>query len=160
MKADGTRSYVLLWNVGWLSTDYTALYPSTFHNHRCENLKSYIARICQVMSTFFVEIRKKEHDRLQKIAYCQSLSVSMAPTVPVISAIVTFLAHVVAGNSLTAAQVWLVQCEQGETGGDTSFFVANIDKLKYMQNHSMKSNKLDSGYKLRGQVKEGWSCIN
>jgi hypothetical protein len=28
-------------NVGWFSTDYTALYPRTLHNHRCENLKSY-----------------------------------------------------------------------------------------------------------------------
>jgi hypothetical protein len=31
-------------NVGWLSADYTAYIPdeSTLHNHRCENLKSYI----------------------------------------------------------------------------------------------------------------------
>jgi hypothetical protein len=31
-------------NVGWLSTEYTALYPiedSILHNHRCDNLKSY-----------------------------------------------------------------------------------------------------------------------
>jgi ATP-binding cassette subfamily C (CFTR/MRP) protein 5 len=62
------------------------------------------------MSAFIVEIRKKEHDYLQKTAYCQSLSISMAPTVPVISAIITFLAHVGAGNSLTAAQVLLLQC--------------------------------------------------
>jgi hypothetical protein len=61
------------------------------------------------MSAFIVEIRKKEHDYLQKTAYCQSLSISVAPTVPVISAIITFLAHVAAGNSLTAAQVLLLQ---------------------------------------------------
>jgi hypothetical protein len=31
-------------NVGWFSTDYTALYPirQNSHNHRCENLRSYI----------------------------------------------------------------------------------------------------------------------
>lgn len=62
------------------------------------------------MSAIIVEVRKKEHDYLQKTAYCQSLSISMAPTVPVISAIITFLAHVGAGNSLTAAQVLLPQC--------------------------------------------------
>jgi hypothetical protein len=30
-------------NVGWLSTDYTALYPRdrTLHSHSCEKLKSY-----------------------------------------------------------------------------------------------------------------------
>ncbi|PSN45519.1 hypothetical protein C0J52_13173 [Blattella germanica] len=43
----------------------------------------------------------------RKTAYCQSMSISMAPTVPVISAIVTFLAHICAGNNLTAAQVRL-----------------------------------------------------
>ncbi|XP_023713114.1 multidrug resistance-associated protein 5 isoform X5 [Cryptotermes secundus] len=55
-----------------------------------------------------LQVRKKEHDYLQKTAYCQSLSISMAPTVPVISAIITFLAHVGAGNSLTAAQAILL----------------------------------------------------
>jgi hypothetical protein len=35
---------MFLRNVGWLSTDYTALYPEdiTIHNHRCENLNTYI----------------------------------------------------------------------------------------------------------------------
>ena len=42
---------------------------------------------------------------LQKTAYCQSMSISMAPTIPVIAAIITFLAHITAGNNLTAAQV-------------------------------------------------------
>jgi hypothetical protein len=50
-------------------------------------------------------IRSKERNFLQKTAYCQSLSISVAPTIPVISAIVTFLAHISAGNNLTAAQV-------------------------------------------------------
>jgi hypothetical protein len=35
-------------NVGWLSTDYTALY----HNHRCENLKSY--NIIFTLRVFFL----------------------------------------------------------------------------------------------------------
>nr|CAD7589367.1 unnamed protein product [Timema genevievae] len=51
------------------------------------------------------DIRNRERNLLQKTAYCQSLSISMAPTVPVISAIVTFLAHISAGNNLTAAQL-------------------------------------------------------
>ncbi|XP_069692470.1 ATP-binding cassette sub-family C member 5-like isoform X3 [Periplaneta americana] len=50
--------------------------------------------------------RSKERNFLQKTAYCQSLSISMAPTIPVISAIVTFLAHISAGNNLTAAQAF------------------------------------------------------
>nr|CAD7196531.1 unnamed protein product [Timema douglasi] len=52
------------------------------------------------------DIRTRERNLLQKTAYCQSLSISMAPTVPVISAIVTFLAHISAGNNLTAAQAF------------------------------------------------------
>ncbi|GFG38298.1 hypothetical protein Cfor_11595 [Coptotermes formosanus] len=52
-----------------------------------------------------LRIRRKERDLLQKVAYCQSLSISMAPTIPVISTIITFLAHISAGNNLTAAQV-------------------------------------------------------
>ncbi|XP_049784176.1 ATP-binding cassette sub-family C member 5-like isoform X4 [Schistocerca cancellata] len=53
-----------------------------------------------------LEIRKAEHQLLEKSAYCQSLSISIAPTVPVISAIVTFLAHLAAGNNLTASQAF------------------------------------------------------
>ncbi|XP_049784173.1 ATP-binding cassette sub-family C member 5-like isoform X2 [Schistocerca cancellata] len=55
-----------------------------------------------------LEIRKAEHQLLEKSAYCQSLSISIAPTVPVISAIVTFLAHLAAGNNLTASQAFSV----------------------------------------------------
>jgi hypothetical protein len=34
---------MFLRDVGWLTADYTALYPedSTFHKLRCENLKPY-----------------------------------------------------------------------------------------------------------------------
>ncbi|XP_021928372.1 multidrug resistance-associated protein 5-like isoform X2 [Zootermopsis nevadensis] len=53
-----------------------------------------------------LRIRSKECNFLQKTAYCHSLSISMAPTVPVISAIITFLAHISAGNNLTAAQAF------------------------------------------------------
>jgi hypothetical protein len=47
---------LFLQNIGWLSTDYTALYPRrrTLHNHRCENLKIFIAIIisqrCRISS--------------------------------------------------------------------------------------------------------------
>ncbi|XP_027219261.2 ATP-binding cassette sub-family C member 5 isoform X6 [Penaeus vannamei] len=50
------------------------------------------------------EIRKRERHLLEKSAYVQSISLAMAPTVPVIAAIVTFLAHIGAGYNLTAAQ--------------------------------------------------------
>ncbi|XP_042864040.1 multidrug resistance-associated protein 5-like isoform X6 [Penaeus japonicus] len=50
------------------------------------------------------EIRKRERSLLEKSAYVQSISLAMAPTVPVIAAIVTFLAHIGAGYNLTAAQ--------------------------------------------------------
>jgi hypothetical protein len=50
---------MFLRHVGWLSTDYTALYipeDITLHNHRCENLKS-----CrQSISSRCVPIWKKQ----------------------------------------------------------------------------------------------------
>ncbi|XP_072749399.1 ATP-binding cassette sub-family C member 5-like isoform X2 [Anoplolepis gracilipes] len=51
-------------------------------------------------------IRKKEERWLHKTAYFQSLSISLTPAVPVISAIITFLAQVASGSGLTAAQVF------------------------------------------------------
>ncbi|XP_025154543.1 multidrug resistance-associated protein 5 isoform X3 [Harpegnathos saltator] len=51
-------------------------------------------------------IRKKEEHWLHKIAYFQSLSISLTPAIPVISAIITFLAYVASGNGLTAAQAF------------------------------------------------------
>lgn len=53
----------------------------------------------------FSGIRSRERQLLERSAYVQSLSLAMAPTVPIISAIVTFLAHIGAGYNLTAAQV-------------------------------------------------------
>lgn len=53
----------------------------------------------------FLEIRKEEMRLLQITAYCQSLTMSLASTVPIISAIVTFLSHIAAGNNLTPSQV-------------------------------------------------------
>ncbi|XP_063238702.1 ATP-binding cassette sub-family C member 5-like isoform X1 [Bacillus rossius redtenbacheri] len=53
-----------------------------------------------------LDVRAQESSWLMKAACCHSLSISLAPTVPVISAIVTFLVHVAAGNSLTAAQAF------------------------------------------------------
>ncbi|XP_066602982.1 ATP-binding cassette sub-family C member 5-like isoform X3 [Prorops nasuta] len=53
-----------------------------------------------------LSIRAKEEKLLHKTAFLQSISMSLAPTVPVISSIVTFLAHLSQGGSLTAAQVF------------------------------------------------------
>ncbi|KAG5348318.1 MRP5 protein, partial [Acromyrmex charruanus] len=50
-------------------------------------------------------IRKKEESWLHKTAYFQSLSISLTPAIPVISAIITFLAHIASGSGLTAAQL-------------------------------------------------------
>uniref|UniRef100_A0A4D5R9Z5 ABC protein, subfamily ABCC n=1 Tax=Scolopendra viridis TaxID=118503 RepID=A0A4D5R9Z5_SCOVI len=54
------------------------------------------------------EIRKQERKLLEKAAYVQSTSIAMAPTVPIIAAIVTFLAHIGAGNNLTPAEAFTV----------------------------------------------------
>lgn len=54
---------------------------------------------------FFSDIRKKELKEVEKIAYCQSFGISLAPTIPVISGIATFLIHVATGGNLTASQV-------------------------------------------------------
>ncbi|XP_067211383.1 ATP-binding cassette sub-family C member 5 isoform X3 [Linepithema humile] len=51
-------------------------------------------------------IRKKEEHWLHQTAYFQSLSISLTPAIPVISAIITFLAHVASGSGLTAAQAF------------------------------------------------------
>ncbi|XP_043243521.1 multidrug resistance-associated protein 5-like isoform X2 [Amphibalanus amphitrite] len=50
--------------------------------------------------------RSSERSLLQRAAYVQSVSIALAPTVPVISAIITFLCHVGAGYNLTAAQAF------------------------------------------------------
>lgn len=57
------------------------------------------------------EIRSRERQLLERSAYVQSLSLAMAPTVPIIAAIVTFLAHIGAGFNLTAAQSMLMMEE-------------------------------------------------
>ncbi|KAG7158772.1 Multidrug resistance-associated protein 5-like 1 [Homarus americanus] len=51
------------------------------------------------------EIRGRERRLLEKSAYVQSISLAMAPTVPIVAAIITFLAHIGAGYNLTAAQI-------------------------------------------------------
>ncbi|KZC10716.1 Multidrug resistance-associated protein 5, partial [Dufourea novaeangliae] len=55
-----------------------------------------------------LDIRKKEEYWLHKTVYFQSLAISLTPAVPVISAIITFLAHLSSGSSLTAAQAFPV----------------------------------------------------
>ncbi|GLH09507.1 Multidrug resistance-associated protein 1 [Gryllus bimaculatus] len=54
------------------------------------------------------EIRANEHTLLQKSSYCQSMSMSLACTVPAISAVITFLAHISTGSNLSAAQAFPV----------------------------------------------------
>jgi hypothetical protein len=52
---------MFLRNVGWLSTDYTALY---LHNHRCENPKSYtLYYLCFSLTsqTFLALVEQKLH---------------------------------------------------------------------------------------------------
>ena len=62
-------------------------------------------RILQRRFIFFPDIRRKEQSWLHKISYARSMAISLSPTIPIISVIVTFLAHVSGGNNLTAAQV-------------------------------------------------------
>lgn len=53
-----------------------------------------------------LETRKKEEHWLHKTVYMQSLSISLTPAIPVISAIITFLAHLSSGSNLVAAQAF------------------------------------------------------
>lgn len=66
-----------------------------------------MSKICQncYVILLFSDIRKQERKYLEKSAYVQCLSIAMTPVVPVIAAIITFLAHIGTGNNLTAAQV-------------------------------------------------------
>ncbi|XP_053972249.1 ATP-binding cassette sub-family C member 5-like isoform X1 [Hylaeus volcanicus] len=57
-------------------------------------------------SNKLLAIRKKEEHWLHKTVYFQSFAISLTPAVPVISAIVTFLAHLSSGGNLTAAQAF------------------------------------------------------
>ncbi|XP_034250693.1 multidrug resistance-associated protein 5-like isoform X1 [Thrips palmi] len=54
-------------------------------------------------------VRAQEQTYTKRISYLLSLGTSLAPTVPIISAIVAFVAYVASGNSLTAAQAFSVQ---------------------------------------------------
>ncbi|KAK9296625.1 hypothetical protein QLX08_009452 [Tetragonisca angustula] len=57
-------------------------------------------------SNKLLDIRKKEKYWLHKTVYFQSLAISLTPAIPVISAIITFLAHLSSGSNLTAAQAF------------------------------------------------------
>ena len=63
--------------------------------------------------------RADERALLQRAAYVQSVSIALAPTVPVIAAIITFLCHVGAGYNLTAAQVRSPGSPAGQVTGAT-----------------------------------------
>ncbi|KAJ1529288.1 hypothetical protein ONE63_006086 [Megalurothrips usitatus] len=53
--------------------------------------------------------RDNEKKLIQKTSYLSSIGFSLAPTIPIISSIVTFLSHIGAGNPLTAAQAFSTQ---------------------------------------------------
>ncbi|KAE8744038.1 ABC-transporter, subfamily C member 08 [Frankliniella occidentalis] len=54
-------------------------------------------------------IRSKEQGYIQKTSYLSSFGSSLAPTVPIMSSIVSFLSHLGSGNTLSAAQAFSVQ---------------------------------------------------
>lgn len=54
-------------------------------------------------------VRTKEQSFIEKTSYLSSLGVSLAPTVPILSAIVTFLTHLGSGHTLSAAQAFSIQ---------------------------------------------------
>uniref|UniRef100_A0A1B6CJL9 Uncharacterized protein n=1 Tax=Clastoptera arizonana TaxID=38151 RepID=A0A1B6CJL9_9HEMI len=56
------------------------------------------------------DIRNKELKFIHRAMYCQSLTVSIASTVPIISAIVMFLSHLAGGYNLTASQAFTTIC--------------------------------------------------
>ncbi|XP_076163958.1 ATP-binding cassette sub-family C member 5-like isoform X3 [Ptiloglossa arizonensis] len=58
------------------------------------------------LSDKLLDLRKKEQNWLHKIVYFQSFTISLMPAVPIIAAIVTFLAHLSSGNNLIAAQAF------------------------------------------------------
>ncbi|RXG53671.1 hypothetical protein Avbf_05231 [Armadillidium vulgare] len=66
-------------------------------------IKMYAWESCFTQN--ITDIRKQERKYLEKSAYVQCLSIAMTPVVPVIAAIITFLAHIGTGNNLTAAQL-------------------------------------------------------
>lgn len=49
--------------------------------------------------------RAKEQSLIQKTSYLSSLGSALAPTVPILSAITSFLTHLGSGYTLSAAQV-------------------------------------------------------
>ncbi|XP_076234372.1 ATP-binding cassette sub-family C member 5-like [Calliopsis andreniformis] len=68
-----------------------------------------LIKMCSLEKYFsrkLLETRKAEEYWLHKTVYLQSLAISLTPAVPVISAIITFLAHLSSGSNLTAAQAF------------------------------------------------------
>lgn len=53
----------------------------------------------------FIEIRSKEQFLLEMAAYIQSVSVALAPVIPIIAVIVTFLTYIGSGHDLSPSQV-------------------------------------------------------
>ncbi|XP_065575832.1 ATP-binding cassette sub-family C member 5-like isoform X11 [Artemia franciscana] len=76
-------------------------------------------------------VRKEERGLLEKSAYLQSLSLALAPTIPIISVIVTFLCHTAAGFGLTASQAFtaFAAMTQGQTRAAIAYFQRSLDAL-------------------------------
>lgn len=62
-----------------------------------------------------IETRKREKELLEKTAIFQSFGIALAPSIPVIAIIVTFLCYIASGNELSPSvvidyfKVWKVQ---------------------------------------------------
>lgn len=54
---------------------------------------------------FFLEIRQEERKWLSKLAFYDSTTISLTPTVSIVATIVTILAYLSTGDNLTVAQV-------------------------------------------------------
>lgn len=52
-----------------------------------------------------IETRKREKELLEKTAIFQSFGIALAPSIPVIAIIVTFLCYIASGNELSPSVV-------------------------------------------------------
>ena len=62
--------------------------------------------VSSFISMTYLEIRGNERGILEKTAFVQSVSQSIAPMVPVLAGVFVITAHVMTGNDITATQVY------------------------------------------------------
>ncbi|XP_026672772.1 sodium leak channel non-selective protein [Ceratina calcarata] len=101
--------YLISRLVGYFRSKTVAITDSRVKlmNEILESIK--LIKMCSLEKYFshkLLSIRSKEKSWLHKIVYFQSLAISLTPAVPMISAIITFLAHLSSGSTLTAAQAF------------------------------------------------------